>query len=436
MSVSVPVKDPTPDSDGTPWGRSAPGRRWYHALAALLIGAFTLQAVLGARAMSAATDEVIDIAAGYSYWKTHDGRMNAEHPPLVKLLLTMPLLPLGLTVPTGDPSWRDQYESAFAAAFVYRDLGNAERIVVRSRMPIVLLAVVLALFVWRWAAELWGPQAGLAALFLFAFDPNIIANSALATLDLGLAAFTFMAMYYVWRWHRTGRLTDALLASATLGFALASKYTALAFLPLFLGACVVCNALARPPRPLSAPARRFLCLAAGATLVVVGIYAATFHWHPLVSEAGHGLLARVAARAPLLPDGLRAHIVSLGQYIRVPTVNGYVDGALDQLHHLADGDPGQYLMGRHSTHGWWYFYPVAFLIKTPLPILLLALVRVSWLRSVRVDAGEYVLLVPIMGIMVLACLSTVDLGLRYILPLYPFLFVWLSRTVTLAVWRR
>src|SRR5262249_35845253 len=151
--------------------------------------------------------------------------------------------PLGLTVPTDDASWRDQYESAFAAAFLYRDLGNAERIVIRARIPIVLVAVLLTLFVWRWAAALWGPLAGPVALFLFAFDPNMIANSALATLDLGLAAFTFIAMYYLWKWHLTRRPGDALLASATLGLALLTKYSALALLPLFLAECVLYDAV-------------------------------------------------------------------------------------------------------------------------------------------------------------------------------------------------
>jgi 4-amino-4-deoxy-L-arabinose transferase-like glycosyltransferase len=411
-------------------------RGWgYPTLAVLLIAAFVVQTVLSARAMSAATDEVIDIAAGYSYWKTRDGRINMEHPPLIKLLLTVPLLPLGLRVPTDDASWQDQYESAFAAAFLYHDLSNAERIVVRARIPIVVIAALLALVVWRWAAALWGPEAGPVALFLFAFDPNIIANSALATLDLGLAAFTFIAMYYVWKWHLTGRPSDALLASATLGFALLTKYAALAFLPLFLAGCVLCDAVVqgrRSPR-LFAPLKRFLLLAIGAAVVMVAVYALTFHWRPLFSGSGHGFVAGVVARAPFLPDGLRADIVSLGQHIWVPDVKGYVDGALDQLHHLRDGDPGQYLMGRHSTRGWWYYYPVAFLIKTPLPILLLVLARLLGLRLIRMAAGEYVLLVPIAGIMILACFSTVDLGLRYILPLYPFLFVWLSRVIALVL---
>ena len=90
-------------------------------------------------------------------------------------------------------------------------------------------------------------------------------------------------------------------------------------------------------------------------------------------------------------------------------------------------------MGRHSLHGWWYYYPIAFLIKTPLPILLLVIIRLVLLAAIPMADGEYMIVFPIIGMMILACFDTADLGLRQILPLYPFLFVWLSRVVALEL---
>lgn len=177
---------------------------------------------------------------------------------------------------------------------------------------------------------------------------------------------------------------------------------------------------------------------AGGVLVVVALYAVSFHWHPLLKTAGdHRTLTNVLARIPGLPAGAPAHIVALGQRLPVPAVDDFVRGVRYQRDHLREGHPS-FFIGHHSLHGWWYYYPVAFLIKTPLPILLLVVFRLFRLNAVPMVAGEYVVVLPMVGMLLLACFDTVDLGLRYILPLYPFLFVWLSRIVALEVegWMR
>lgn len=412
-----------------------PGLWAYHAVAALLIAAFVLQAFQSIRALSTVTDESIDVAAGYSYWTTRDARINFEHPVLIKLWLALPLLPLRLAVPTQDPSWGDRHETAFTKTFLYRDPGKVERILLLARIPILLIGVLLAVFVRRWAAELWGPEAGLAALFLFVFDPNVIANSSLATMDLGLAAFTFVSMYYLWKWLEGGRRSDGLLAGVALGGALLSKYTALAFLPIVLAQCVAYRWAARAkgaPRR-GAPLKQFLQLATAAAIVIIAVYAAVFNWHPLLAAGGeHRTVTKALARMPLT-DARRTQIVGLAQRIWVPDVESYVKGALDQRNHLIAGNH-IFVMGRRFARGVWYYYPLALLLKTPIPILLLVLLRLSLRARLPVVAAEGFLVLPIVSMVILACFSTVDLGVRYLLPLYPLLFVWLSRAVALAVW--
>jgi len=413
-----------------------PGGRWvYRAVAGLLVAAFLLQGFHSIRALSTVTDESVDVAAGYSYWATRDARMNNEHPVLIKLWLALPLLPLRLTVPTQDPSWRDRDESAFTRVFLYQDPSKVERILLLARFPILLLGVLLAVFVRKWAGELWGPEAGLAALFLFVFDPNVIANGSLATMDLGLAAFTFISMYYVWRWLGSGRQGDGLLAGVALGCALLSKYTALAFLPIVLAQCAVYQRTARAQRAprRCAPLMRFLQLAGVAMIVVIAVYAVAFNWHPLLAVDGeHRTVRSALARIPGLTGAHQAQIIGLAQRIWVPDVESYVKGAIDQRNHLIAGDH-IFVMGRVFPRGVWYYYPLALLLKTPIPILLLVLLRLSLHARLRVVAAEWFLAVPIVSIVILSCFSTVDLGIRYLLLLYPLLFVWLSRAVALAV---
>jgi 4-amino-4-deoxy-L-arabinose transferase-like glycosyltransferase len=407
------------------------------AIAAVLIGAFLLQTLLSMRHMSLTYDEPVYIAAGYSYWQTRDDRVNREDPPLLKMLIALPLLPLRLTVPTGDRSWRVGDEFAFARTFLTRQRGAVERNAFRPRLAIVCVGVVLALFVRRWAADLWGAEAGLVALLLFVFEPNILAHSRVATLDLGLAAFTFISMFYVWKWLRSGRMAVGVLASVALGCMLLCKAAALALLPLFLAPFLVGDVTAQ----LTVRRRHvhlfkcFLQVLAGGIVVVIAFYAAAFHWRPLLHVGGeHRTVDSVLARIPLLKGMMLTRAIALGEAIWVPDVAKYIEGVRAQGRSRVEGQRS-FLMGRQSVngHGWWYYYPVAFLIKTPVPILLLMIIRLVLLAAIPMVAAEYMIALPIISIMVLACFDTVDLGLRQILPIYPFLFVWLSRMAALLL---
>jgi hypothetical protein len=412
--------------------RTARGR-WSQVLAPLLLALFTLQVLFGIRTLSTVTDESVDVAAGYSYWTTRDARMNFEHPALIKLWLALPLLPLHLATPTQDRTWRDHDETGFTRVFLYRDPNQVERIILVARIPILLIGVLLAAMTWKWATELWGSVAGGVALFLLAFDPTILANSGLATMDLGLAAFTFLSMYYLWKWLGSGRRNDGLLAGVMLGGALLSKYTALAFLPIVLAETLLY------PRKVGTPASTrftvglvaFLQVATVAIVVVIGVYAVVFNWHPLLrTGAEHRAVRAALARIPGV-SAYRPRIIDLAQRMWVPDVESYIRGALDQRDHLIAGDPIA-VMGRVSPRGVWYYYPLALLLKTPIPILLLVLLRLALRPRLPAVPAESFLMLPVVSLVFLACFSTVDLGIRYLLPAYPFCYVWLSRTAMLV----
>jgi 4-amino-4-deoxy-L-arabinose transferase-like glycosyltransferase len=403
-----------------PWSIRA---RWlYPSIAAALIAAFLVQAWISVTYSSLTYDEPVYISSGYSYWATRDDRMNLEHPPLMKMWIALPLLPLRLTVPTRGRTWQHGDEGDFAPLFLSMQRG-VERIVLLSRLSIVLLAVVLALFVRRWAADLWGPEAGLAALLLFVFEPNIVANSTLATLDIGLTAFLFIAMFYLWRWLNTGRRVYAIPASVALGFALLSKEAALAFLPAVMGPLV---AVPAPDGGRMVPRLKIAVqLLLGAAAVVVLVYATAFHWRPLVHPGGqHRTVDRVLAR---VPRRIQNQVISVGQAIMIPDAAAYVRVLLAQREHLAIGHP-MLVMGRLSVRGRWSDYVVAFLLKTPLPILFLIATRLALLPVMPMTAADYLMLLPVGGILLVASFESrlAYLGLRMILPLYPFLLVWLS----------
>jgi hypothetical protein len=106
-------------------------------------------------------------------------------------------------------------------------------------------------------------------------------------------------------------------------------------------------------------------------------------------------------------------------------------------------------MGRHSQEGWWYFFPAAFALKTPLAlqVLLLLALTAGW-RALPPSRADAFVLLPIAVYLAFCLTSHVNLGLRYLLPVYPFLFVmaariaglahrnraWAALTVVLAAW--
>lgn len=403
----------------------------------MLVAAFLVQALVSVQYTSLTFDEPVYIASGYSYWVTRDGRMNVEHPPALKMLIGLPLLPLQLTLPTDDPSWQRGEEGTFAQVFLSRNVAVVERIVFWSRLPVVLAGAALALFVRRWAAELWGAEAGLAALMLFVFEPNILANSSLATLDLGLSAFMFVAVFYAWTWLRTGRRVHGVLASAALGGAILSKEAALAFLPIICVPFLISHVAAGRgimPRHI-AMFKGIVQLLCGAVVVVLLVYAVAFQWRPLLHPGSeHRTVDKVLARIPGLTGPAQRRVVAVGQHIWVPGAAMYVQGLLDQRRHLAEGH-ATFVMGRQATHGQWYDYLMAFLIKTPIPVLLLILTRLILLPIRPAAVLEYLMVLPIIMVLLLASVESQSayLGIRMILPLYPFLFVWLSRCVVLLL---
>jgi hypothetical protein len=90
------------------------------------------------------------------------------------------------------------------------------------------------------------------------------------------------------------------------------------------------------------------------------------------------------------------------------------------------------LLGEISGEGFWLYFPIAIAVKTPLPTLLLLVASLILLldKGSRV-AGRRFILLPILVFLSLAVFSRMNIGLRHILPIYPFLFVWLGGSVAM-----
>ena len=347
-----------------------------------------LLATLSMREKSATTDEIAHLPAGYSYLKTLDYRMNPEHPPLLKMISAVPLLFLNLSFSTDKLYWKQAKEWDFGKDFIYFNRIKWDKILFMGRLPMVILSMLLGLCVFLWAKRLYGVQAGLFALFLCAFSPNILAHSRLVTTDFGVTLFMFMTLYFYWEFLNKPTKKYLILTGMALGLSLASKFTAVLLFPVLFILWVL-----KGPKTKGFISLLIIYLLGGLVLCL-----------------SYGFI----------------HI------------RNYHYGFVNVQKVVSAGSWSGYLLGKYSDKGWRHYFIIAFLIKTPIPMILFlifTLIRrgTDYYRGIikKERGGRYIneafLLIPGIMVFIPASLSHKQIGLRYILPLYPFLFVWVSQ---------
>ncbi|HEX7153479.1 MAG TPA: glycosyltransferase family 39 protein [Thermoanaerobaculia bacterium] len=244
-------------------------------LAIAALAAFFVLAIGNIVATSPTYDETTHLVAGYSYLKTGDYRLNPEHPPLLKMLASVPLLTMDVWFSEAGrgASTYAMLREAWAMAIVNIDaqwrasqlvlyglddatlqrlgatplaipttmpiakgsfLNDSDAMFVRARIMMALLGVALGALIFLWSRELWGAWGGVVSVVLFAFDPNFIAHSGLVTTDVGIALLMFACVYFFWRWSRNPTRLHA--AGFVLAFALAqvAKFSAVILIPIVI----------------------------------------------------------------------------------------------------------------------------------------------------------------------------------------------------------
>jgi dolichyl-phosphate-mannose-protein mannosyltransferase len=381
------------------------------ALAAALLALLFVQGLIFITESSQTSDEGAHLAAGYSYLTRGDFRLNPEHPPLVKEMAAFPLLFLGLDFP-GGALWDQAEEWNIGRLFVHENRVSNDTILLLGRLPILLMSIVLGGVLYLWGRRLFGAPGALLALALWVLDPNVVAHSGLVTTDLGIALFIFLSVAALWWWIDRPSPGRLVLLGLAIGGAFAAKYTAL-WLPPILAAIAVALVAAGVPTP----GRIFEGGSAGAR-----------DRRERGQDAGRLRRLAVLAGAGLVAAAI-AFVVLVLSY-RVSGLGWWLTGLSRTLHHSAIGHRA-YLLGMVSDTGWWYYFPVAWALKTPPAIILLVLASIVALAAGRrLDRrDEIVLYAPVLVVLALCALWKVNIGLRHLLPIYPFLYLGAGRLV-------
>lgn len=412
------------------------GRRCFQPLVALLL---TLHAALlawGAWRHSPTWDEIAYLPAGISHWELGRFDLYRINPPLIRLVAAVPV---GLARPRTD--WSNYTtDHRVTNRAVGRDfiIANGERSFLYfglARLACVPLSVMGGYFCYRWARDLYGPLPGIFALTLWCLSPNILGHAQLTTTDAGAAAFGITAGYLFWRWLREPNGPRMLAAGVGLGLVALTKTNWIILFALWPTLWLV----------WSGPSLRTLVRRAGLrqaaqvlTILLVGLYIINmgygfegsfkklgdyqFASKTLSGHTTNGMGSR--------SFGNRFADTWLGD-VPVPLPRNYVRG-VDMVQIVLESPRWSYLGGEWREGGWWYYYLYALAIKVPLGTwcLLLGSLVISCCFAALSSSwrDEVVLLAPLVVILVAVSRQTaLSHHMRWMLPIFPFAFVWASK---------
>ena len=392
---------------------------WLAVVALLLIQA-TLALTMVHRE-SLTFDEGDHMFAGYMMWKAGDYGLNPEHPPLAKLLASVPILADHLWVPPPMPGQFFKAEAYLNGRdWLARNDGDRQHLVFEMRASAELLALGLCLFVFLAAREWFGDTAGLIALALVVFDPNVLAHSALVTTDIGVSCFFVAAIWTFYRFASRPTLIRLLLVGLATGLLLATKHSGILIGPLFV-TLIAWEVLTAPGTQRKRIALRltggFFAIVVLSVLVLWAFYGFRYSARP----AGMAFSTSVAAYAEPLPHWESAIVVAVGRLHLLPEsyLVGLVDVKLVSLAYPA------FLLGKVYPHGLWYYFPFVILIKTTLGLLLLiGLATFATVTGKLTRHRElfYALAPPVIYLAV-AMMSGMNIGSRHLLPVYAFVII-------------
>jgi 4-amino-4-deoxy-L-arabinose transferase-like glycosyltransferase len=380
-------------------------------------------------------DEPEHIAAGMALIDTGQYLYDNQHPPFARLLAAIgPYLAgarfHGTPNPVGEAAGRD---------LLYHSSASYDQILTLARLGMLPFLLVLLLSTWTWTRRWYGDGSALLATLFLVATPVILGHASVVAVDVAVTAMIMLTLWLLLRWFESPGWRSSLWLGLAAGLAMASKISAIPFLGVSLSSLLALRLLMLPRAPLSWQLPRRLGQAAASLLlslaVLVGVYGPkrvylTDAQHtPSLSldflsgshGALHDLAYRFAAQVPL-PLGFKMVPLSI----------------LGVEYHNTHGH-NSYLLGQTALDGWWYFYPVALAVKTPLPLLLLGLAGLTLMAVRGWRTASVYLMAPsacFASILLFACLySHINIGVRHVLIAYPLLAMGAGYLIV-TLWQR
>ncbi len=357
--------------------------------------------MVGAKFLSLTLDEPIHVAAGYALLARGRDALwilpPHGHPPLLNLLEAALIYSGNPHIPLENLNGWGTELTKFMRAF-YPYLRPLERTELVARTPIIWLSLLLGALVFRWASELWGQRAGLIALGILCFDPLLRAHGRLATTDAGTVTLGTASLYAVWRWMKDPSWSKAFTAGGLLGLTMLAKGSGVFWTAA--AALLVLWTIVKTPK------KQGIRLAQGAAAGLVSL---------LILWGGYGFTWGPIGNLP-------------GSY---PAPAHWI-GLLSQARSAEER--WVFALGLRKHGHWWWYFPLAFMLKNPIPFLIAAIAGgIALLRQARPVS-------PVLTILVFPALYTaisvargMNIGYRHMLPIHPAMYLLASYAVSHGV---
>ncbi|MGH9871895.1 MAG: phospholipid carrier-dependent glycosyltransferase [Pyrinomonadaceae bacterium] len=428
--------------------------------ALLLLMAVNLFASISRKSIT--NDEIVHIPAGYYHLVAGEFQLNNEHPPLVKMWAALPLL---IVQPDEPPAPKTADENfmertwGFHERFWQANQSRFQSVTFWPRLMMIPITLALGALIFAFARKLFGETAALMAVGLYVLEPTVLAHGRIVHTDVPAALAYLLFFFTLYRYSASLRLKDAvdteaanigtvgvspapdsdksstdnvafkesgrdargpskkwaLVLGLASGVALLTKFSMLIVVPVLTVYFLVLLFVNWRDRKQ----RSQILLHGGLiTAVVLFLVNAAYYFQRPALEASD--VRWVEMRSPALLGFVTTFVRVVSKI--VPTY--YLFGVYNIELHNHFGHATS-LLGQYNDLGWWYYFPVAFALKTTLPFLLLAIVALGWAawRLLKRDWRFLWLLVPVGIYLAISLTSHINIGIRHFLPVYPFLFI-------------
>ncbi|HWW62036.1 MAG TPA: glycosyltransferase family 39 protein, partial [Thermoanaerobaculia bacterium] len=464
-------------------------RKWTGLAIALLVVLAVARVASTWTIFSQTHDEAGHLASGFQWLSEGRCDVDVEHPPLARLFFALQPFLDGAHVNANED------RNAQGTALLERG-GRYRRNLAGVRMGNVPFLVLALIAVALWGKRLAGSRGAILAVAFCGALPPLLAHAGLVTTDMAAAATTMTALYAFARWLDEPVWTHAAIAGLAIGIGLLSKFSFVVFFAA--GAVIMLLAQWKRPRVRQAAvvaSIAFVLVWAGYRFTAGTLNDARFVVFPEPFEehtaakyarvpgyewvradllrsytsyafdvkrrkgaAFHGIdfvdwakaagypsplagrwgFDSMANQPPLPPRSFGARCLEpfraakqwMVTHVPIPAPY-FIVGIEYVARHSREGHPA-FLLGHRSASGWWYYFPVVFFFKTPLPFVVLSLIGIVLLVR-RGGEARGVALAPI-AMMLVAMTSGINIGVRHILPIYPFLAI-AAAIATIALWR-
>jgi hypothetical protein len=306
---------------------------------------------------------------------------------------------------------------------------DADAILLRGRLMIALFSLALGLLVFLATKEIFSPLAALFALFLFTFEPNLLANGAIVTTDMALALFLFASVYAFYRFCNKPSGTRLTLCAVATALGVVAKHSGVLIFPtlvLLALADLLLPASGSPfsGKPAAAYDRKRQLRQLGLALLFIAVFSYVVLWacygFRYVARPGQLQIAPpLSAYVGILTHPLQRSVIEfLARHHLLP--EAYLYGWVDIL--FSQGTRPSFIFGHVYSTSKWFFFPAVFMLKTTITLMLFLLL----LPFARIYGRRRELIffsLPIAFFLIIAFTSHINMGVRYLLPIYAFCIV-------------